>query len=166
MSNLRSHKTKIIRGKRIILNSNQLQKGMIVEARYAPQKDGKPGQSKNYMLLILNPSYKGKSKVAKVHALTLDNFTPMILNSLAEKVGLLYIPRYEKMVGMSIPKLLMDEASQRFYNSKLKKDMAGKYGASYRTLFEKSFKGMELVNYNFDKKVLYKFFPKEEVDEE
>jgi len=166
VSNLRSHKTKIIRGKRLIVKPNQLQKGMIIEAKYSPQEDGKPGQAKSYMLLILNPSYKGKSKIAKVHALTLDNFTPMILNSLAEKVGLLYIPKYEKMVGMSIPKLLMDQASQRFYSNTLRKDMDGKYGASYRTLFIKSFKGMELVNYNFDKKVLYKFFPKEEVDEE
>jgi hypothetical protein len=166
MGNLRSHKTKIIRGKRIILSPSHLQKGMIVEARYAPQKDGKKAQTQKYMLLILNPSYKGSGEKPKVHALTLDNFKPIILNGLAEKIGLAYIPKYEKMVGLSIPKLMMDEASKRFYSSKLRKDIGGKYGASYRTMFIKSFKQLELVNYNFDKKVLYKFFPREEVDEE
>ena len=153
-----THRTKIIRGKRIALSTSALQKGMIVEARYKPMdKNGKPGPSKKYMLLILNPSYKGFADAKMVHAL--------ILNKLAEKIGLTYIPKYQKMVALDIPKLIMNESSQRFYSSELKKDIGAKYGASYRTMLVKSFNSIELVNYNWDKAVLLKFFPKEDIEE-
>ena len=161
-----THRTKIIRGKRVSLSTNALQKGMIVEAKYKPMdKDGKPGPSKKYMLLILNPAYKGSAKQKMVHALTLNNFAPPILNKLAEKIGLAYIPKYQKMVALDIPKLIMEEASQRFYSAKLKKDIGNKYGASYRTMLLKSFSSIELVNYNFDKSVLLKYFPQEDIEE-
>jgi len=165
-NHLGTHRTKIIRGKRVSLNTSNLQKGMIVEARYKPKgKDGKPGALKKYMLLILNPKYKGKANDNMVHALTLNNFAPPILNKLAEKIGLTYIPKYQKMVALDIPKLIMEESSQRFYSSKLKKDIGEKYGASYRTMLIKSFNSIELVNYNWDKAVLLKFFPKEDIEE-
>ena len=117
------------------------------------------------MLLILNPGYKGRSKERMVHALTLNNFSPQVLNRLAEKIGLVYIPKYQKMVGLDIPKLIMEQASQRFYSSELKKDIGNKYGSSYRTMIIKSFSGIELVNYNWDKAVLLKFFPPEDLEE-
>jgi len=165
-NHLGTHKTKIIRGKRVSLSTGNLQKGMIVEARYKPKgKGGKPGAIKKYMLLILNPKYKGKANDNMVHALTLNNFTPQILNQLASQIGLSYIPKYQKMVALDIPKMIMDESSQRFYSSQLKKDIGNKYGSSYRTMLIKSFSGMELVNYNFDKSVLLKFFPKEDIEE-
>tara|TARA_R110000737_G_scaffold140495_2_gene171274 strand:- start:3703 stop:4209 length:507 start_codon:yes stop_codon:yes gene_type:complete len=161
-----THRTKIIRGKRVALSTSALQKGMIVEARYKPMdKNGKPGPSKKYMLLILNPSYKGFADAKMVHALTLNNFSPPILNKLAEKIGLTYIPKYQKMVALDIPKLIMNESSQRFYSSELKKEIENKYGASYRTMLVKSFNSIELVNYNWDKAVLLKFFPKEDIEE-
>jgi len=68
---LRSHRTKIIRGKRIQIQVDDLQKGMIVECRYSTQNEkGEPGKgkSKKYMLLILNKGYKGKSKYKKVRS--------------------------------------------------------------------------------------------------
>ena len=168
MGELRSHRTKIIRGKRIQIQVDDLQKGMIVECRYSTQNEkGEPGKgkSKKYMLLILNKGYKGKSKYKKVHALTLDNFSPGTLNQLAEKIGLVYIPKYQKMVALDVPKLVMEEASQRFYNNRLRKDIGTKYGASYRTMYTSKFRGITLVNYSFDKKVLAKYFPPEDLEE-
>ena len=153
-----THRTKIIRGKRIALSTSALQKGMIVEARYKPM-------DKMENLDQVNPSYKGFADAKMVHALTLNNFSPPILNKLAEKIGLTYIPKYQKMVALDIPKLIMNESSQRFYSSELKKEIENKYGASYRTMLVKSFNSIELVNYNWDKAVLLKFFPKEDIEE-
>ena len=164
--NIRLHRTKIIRGRRISLAANQLQKGMIVESKYSPMdEEGKKGSAKKYMLLILNPSYKGEGKDPKVHALTLNNFSPSTLNSLAESIGLRYIPKFQKMVGVNISKLVMEESSARFYNKELSGNIANKYGASYRTMFVKSFSQLVLINYRFDKKGLLKFFLEEDIDE-
>ena len=163
---LGTHRTKIIRGKRLTLTPSKLEKGMIVEAKYKPVIDGKMGALKKYMLLILNPGYKGKAKEKMIHCLTLNNFPPAILNQLAEDIGLMYIPKYQKMVGLDIPKMIMDESAQRFYSSKIKKDIAKKFGASYRTMKVASFSGIELINYNWDKSILLKFFPKEDIEEE
>jgi hypothetical protein len=59
----------------------------------------------------------------------------------------------------------MEEASQRFYNNRLRKDIGTKYGASYRTMYTNKFRGITLVNYSFDKKVLAKYFPPEDLEE-
>ena len=103
-NNYTIHYKNILKGKRILIRKNALQKGMIVDARYrALDEEGKPSNIKKYMLLILNPGYKGKTDTKrKVHALTLNNFTPMILNKLAEKVGLVYIPKFKKMISDSL----------------------------------------------------------------
>ena len=163
---LSSHKTKIIRGKRVLITPGRLEKGMIVSAKYKPKVGDRRGSLKKYMLLILNPGYKGSAKEKMVHCLTLNNFPPAILNQLADDIGLMYIPKYQKMVGLDIPKMIMDESAQRFYSSKIKKDVAKKFGASYRTMKVTSFGGIELINYNWDKSLLLKFFPKEDVEEE
>ena len=164
--NLRIHRTKIIRDRRIILSTKQLQKGMIVESKYSPiDEEGKKGSAKKYMLLILNPSYKGKGKYPKVHALTLNNFSPRIMNQLAEKIGLRFIPKFQKMVGINISKLIMEKSSKTFYSKELRQNIDKKYGASYRTMFVKSFNQLILINYRFDKKVLLKYFLQEDVDE-
>ena len=66
---------------------------MVVDAFYRPSlADGKLGKAKQYMLLILNAGYKTPgTKGIKVHALTMDNFSPAVLNMLAEDIGLKYI---------------------------------------------------------------------------
>ena len=162
---LSSHKTKIIRGKRILITPGRLEKGMIISAKYKPMVGDRRGSLKKYMLLILNPGYKGTAKEKMVHCLTLNEFTPQVLNSFAADTGLMYIPKFEKMVGLSIPKLIMEESSQRFYSKSIKKDMGKRFGASYRTMAIKHFSGMELVNYNWDKALLLKFFPPEDIEE-
>ena len=162
---LSSHKTKIIRGKRVLITPGRLEKGMIVSAKYKPKVGDRRGSLKKYMLLILNPGYKGSAKEKMVHCLTLNNFAPQVLNSFASDTGLMYIPKFEKMVGLSIPKLIMDESSQRFYYKSVKKDINKKLGDSYRTMAVKHFSSMELVNYNWDKALLLKFFPPEDIED-
>ena len=95
--------------------------------------------------------------MVKVHALTLDNFSNVRLNQLAEDVGLVYIPQFQKKRKLNIPKLEMRTSSQRFYASFLKKDMQTKWGASYRTFDIQHFNKMFLVDYKFSDTIENKF---------
>jgi len=161
---LSQHKTSQVRTRTINLREAELQKGMIVSAIYKPTtSDGKMGKPKKYMLLILNRGYKTPgTTVKKVHALTLDNFSPAVLNMLAEDIGLKYIPKYQKTIGFDIPKLLMEQSTQRFYSHKIRPAIASKYNDSYRTMLIPNFSQIKLVNYKFDIKVLNKYFTLED----
>ena len=164
MGFLSQHKISQTRSKTINLTPATLQKGMIVEAVYKPNTDdGKIGKPKKYMFLILNRGYKTPgTNNRKIHALTLDNFSPSVLNMLAEDIGLKYIPKYQKTIGFDIPKLLMEQSSQRFYSQKIRPTISSKYNDSYRTLLIPNFSQIRLVNYKFNKKVMNKFFTLED----
>tara|TARA_R110000824_G_scaffold86073_4_gene213328 strand:+ start:4110 stop:4604 length:495 start_codon:yes stop_codon:yes gene_type:complete len=161
---LSQHRTRQFRARSINLRQSNLQKGMVVDAFYRPSlADGKLGKAKQYMLLILNAGYKTPgTKGIKVHALTMDNFSPAVLNMLAEDIGLKYIPKYQKTVGFDIPKLIIEQSSQRFYSSKIRRQISSKFNDSYRTLLVPNFTQMKLVNYKFSKKVFQKFFTLED----
>jgi hypothetical protein len=88
MGFLSQHRTNQDRKKSVNLRLADLQKGMIVEVIYSPMtSEGKRGKPNNYMFLILNPSYKTPGTLlAKVHALSMDMFSPQTLNKLAEDI--------------------------------------------------------------------------------
>jgi len=125
---------------------------MIVKARYNPKDGDVRRGAQEYMLLILNPIWQ-----KKVHALSLDAFSNVRLNQLAEDVGLVYIPQFKKKRKVNIPKLEMRTSSQRFYASFLRKDMSTKWGNSYRTFDIKHFNKLFLVDYKFNDSVENKF---------
>jgi hypothetical protein len=155
MGRINEHRVRI--QSQVQIAKTSLEKGMIVKARYSPIIDNKRGSAKEYMLLILNPRYMNK-----VHALTLDAFGYIRINELASKVGLVYIPSFQKKRKLDIPKLEMKESSQRFYHSKLKGSMSQKWGDSYRTFDIAHFGGMFLVEYKFNKQVEEEFLITEE----
>lgn len=163
MGFLSQHKTKQDRKKSVNLRLADLQKGMIVEARYSPMtNEGKKGKPNEYMFLILNPSYKTPGTLRpKVHALSMDMFSPQTLNDLAEDIGVRYIPKFQKKVGLDVPKLIMEQSSQRFYSSKIRREIKTKYENSYRTLLPKNFSRIKLIDYKFNKKILKKFLGEE-----
>jgi len=137
----------------IQLQLSKLEKGMIVKARYTPIISGKTrGSAQEYMMLILNPLWK-----KKVHALSLDNFAHIRLNQLAEDVGLIYIPSFQKKRKLNIPKLEINVSSQRFYANNLKKEMNTKWGNSYRTFDMQHFNKIFLCDYKFSTIVEDKF---------
>ena len=74
MGFLSQHRVNQDRKKSVNLRLAELQKGMIVEARYASMtNEGKKGKPNIYMFLILNPSYKTPGTLLpKVHALSMD----------------------------------------------------------------------------------------------
>lgn len=159
MGFLSQHKTRRDSTKSVNLRLSDLQKGMIVAARYSPMtNEGKKGKANEYMFLILNPSYKTPGTViAKVHALSMDLFSPGVLDKMAEDIGVRYIPKFQKKVGLDVPKLIIEQSSQRFYSSKIRKEIKTKYENSYRTLLPKNFSQIRLVDYKFSKKVIKKF---------
>ena len=150
MGKLNEHRVKV--KSQVQIQLSRLEKGMVVKARYNPKVGDIRKGAQEYMLLILNPTWQ-----KKVHALSLDAFSNVRLNQLAEDVGLVYIPQFKKKRKVNIPKLEMRTSSQRFYASFLKKDMSTKWGNSYRTFDLKHFNKLFLVDYKFNDAVENKF---------
>ena len=163
MAFLSQHRVNQVRGKSVNLTLRDLQKGMIIEAKYSSMtNEGKKGKPNNYMFLILNPSYKTPGTILpKVHALSMDLFSPQVLNKMAEDIGVRYIPKFQKTVGLDVPKLIMEQSSQRFYSQKIRREIKTKYENSYRTLLPKNFSQIRLVDYKFNKAILQKFLGEE-----
>ena len=114
------------------------------------------------MFLILNPSYKTPGTLLpKVHALSMDLFSPSVLNKMAEDIGVRYIPKFQKKIGLDVPKLIIEQSSQRFYSQKIRREIKTKYENSYRTLLPKNFSQIRLVDYKFNKAILQKFLGEE-----
>lgn len=155
MGKLNEHRVRV--RSQIQMQLSRLEKGMIVKARYNPKIGDTRGGAQEYMMVILNPLWQ-----KKVHALTLDSFTHVRLNQLAEDVGLVYIPSFQKKRKLDIPKLEISVSSQRFYASNLRRDMNTKWGNSYRTFDIKHFNKVFLCDYKFSKSVEDKFLLMEE----
>jgi len=128
---------------RIIIPKNDLQKGMVISNLYKRND----GSKKQYMFLVLNPLYIGK-----VHVLSLNEFSVLKFQDLAEETGVRIIPKYKKR-GLDIPKLIMEESSQRYYIRTLKRDLKRLYNNSYRTLLFNSMGMVTLIDYGFDREV-------------
>jgi hypothetical protein len=126
----------------VIVPKSGLQKGMVIQTRYKNLEGG----TSDYMFLILQPLY-----LAKVHVLSLNEFTVVRFNDLAKETGLRIIPKFRKR-GLDIPKLIMNESAQRFYHGKLMRggDMERLYNNSYRTLFVNKISLCQLIDYDFD----------------
>ncbi len=151
MGKLNEHRIRI--NSQVQISKSRIEKGMVLRVRYSPITSRNTRDSaREYMILVLNPLWQ-----KKVHALTLDNFSNVRLNQLAEDVGLVYIPQFQKKRKLNIPKLEMRTSSQRFYASFLKKDMQTKWGASYRTFDIQHFNKMFLVDYKFSDTIENKF---------
>ena len=115
---------------------------MVVEARYTPQE----GESKRYMLLILNPLF-----YKQVHALTLNNFGFQIFDRLAKTQGLRYIPQYQQYRGLDIAEMVMGGSPKAFYNKMLITALDSYFNRAYRTMELKSFGSINLIDYKFNK---------------
>ena len=128
---------------RVIIPKNDLQKGMVINNLYKRND----GSKKQYMFLVLNPLYIGK-----VHVLSLNEFSVLKFQDLAEQTRIRIIPKYKKR-GLDIPKLIMEQSSQRFYIGTLKRDLKRLYNNSYRTLLFNSMGMVTLIDYEFDRDV-------------
>ena len=125
---------------RITIPKSDLQKGMVITNLYESLDSAK----KRYMFLILNPIYRNK-----VHVLSLNEFSIIRFNDLAQDTGIKIIPKYKKR-GLDIPKLIMESSSQRFYIGTLRKNLKNLYNNSYRTLFLNKLGLVQLIDYDFD----------------
>ena len=134
---LREHRINV--NKSLLIPKSQLQKGMIVSGRYKSQEGG----SSDYIVLILQPNWE-----KKIHGLSLKEVDPGVIKDLAARVGtkLVYGNRFKQL---QIPKLIMNQSSYRFYNSKLKGPMASEYNTSYRTFNMNGFSNVFLLDYDF-----------------
>ena len=124
----------------VIIPKSALQKGMVIQNRYT-NLDNK---SDNYMWLVLNPICENK-----VHVLNLNLMSSIQFNAMARRTGVRIIPKYRKR-ALEIPKLIMNESSQRFYHSKLSSNMDSMYSNSYRTIFPNKMGLVQLIDYRFD----------------
>jgi len=163
MGFLSQHRVNQDRKRSVSLRLADLQKGMIIEAKYASMtNEGKKGKPNIYMFLILNSSYKTPGTLLpKVHALSMDSFSPQVLNKMAEDIGVRYIPKFQKTIGLDVPKLIMEQSSRRFYSHKIRREIKTKYENSYRTLLPKNFSQIRLVDYKFNKSIIKKFLGEE-----
>ena len=128
---------------------NQLQKGMVINFRYNKKASkGKPAKSKTYLALVLNPRYQGF-----VHALSMEMFSNNELNNMAEKYGLVHLKVPPMFKALDFPKIVMKEASLKFYASAVKKLIGNKLGKSYRTFIIKSFGPLSVIDYEFDQRI-------------
>jgi hypothetical protein len=132
-----------------VVSYNLIQKGMVLEFKYKTLESG----IKHYMVVVLNSLYEGK-----LHALTLNNFTPFIFNRMAEKLGVVYSKRIQKLRLLNIPHLIMEASSKRFYNADIKPfiEQKGRLNYSYRTFFKNKIGLVNAVNYKFKPSIMKK----------
>ena len=113
------HKTRI--KQRYNYSKSSLEQGMIVEMTYKRRvKKGDPTrlETKKYMVVVLNPVYKGY-----LHAISLENVSSVQLNNLGNDWGLDNVSKGSAIItkgiltGLKIPKIQMVGSSGRFYFS-------------------------------------------------
>tara|TARA_A100001201_G_scaffold142208_1_gene139752 strand:- start:732 stop:1169 length:438 start_codon:yes stop_codon:yes gene_type:complete len=125
---------------RTIINTNQLEKGMICFLRYKTVG----GEGRTYVATILNPMWE-----KKVHILSMNEIGVPDFRSFAKGFGIRYIPKFQKTRGVDLPKLDMSISTKRIYEGKVKPLLANKLNASYRTLILKNVSGLQLLDYDF-----------------
>ena len=107
MSKITQHKTRI--KQRYNYSKSSLEQGMIVEMTYKRRvKKGDPTrlETKKYMVVVLNPVYKGY-----LHAISLENVSSVQLNNLGNDWGLDNVSKGSAIItkgiltGLKIPKI-------------------------------------------------------------
>lgn len=129
---------------KLAIAKGQLEKGMIVELMYKPEK----GNLKRYVLTVLNANFQGK-----MHAISMENVSHNAYTDFVDGVGIRYIPRFKKYRGIDVSKVIMDVSSNRFYVGKLKNNLQD----SYRTFNVKKINSIRLIDYRFDDKLIEKY---------
>jgi len=129
---------------RHIINTNQLEKGMVVFLRYTTIG----GENRQYVATVLNPMYEKKLHILSMNEIGLDNY-----REFAKGFGIRYIPKFQKTRGVDLPKINMTGSSKRIYEGRVKGELANKLNKSYRTLILKNVSGLQLLDYDFGKKL-------------
>jgi len=129
---------------KLAIAKGQLDKGMIVEMMYKPEK----GNLKRYVLTVLNANFQGK-----LHAISMENVSHNAYTDFVDDVGIRYIPRFQKYRGVDVAKVIMDVSSRRFYVGKLKNNLQD----SYRTFNVSKINSVRLIDYDFDEKLIKKY---------
>ena len=125
---------------RHIIKPTQLEKGMIVYFRYT-KVSGEAGQ---YVATVLNPAFQ-----MKMHALSMNEIALNDFRMFVKGFGVKYIPRFQKVRGIDLPKIDMAASTKRIYEGKVKPELSKKLNNSYRTLIIKNISGLQLLDYDF-----------------
>ena len=125
---------------RHIISPNQLEKGMVVYFRYK-KLDGSPRQ---YVATVLNGNWQNK-----LHVISMNEIQLPAYREFAAGFGVRYIPAFQTVRGVDIPKINMSISSKRIYEGKVKPELASKLNNSYRTLILKNISGLQLLDYDF-----------------
>tara|TARA_R100000008_G_C3492237_1_gene119317 strand:+ start:45 stop:497 length:453 start_codon:yes stop_codon:yes gene_type:complete len=123
---------------------HQLEKGMVVHLRYKTLS----GEGKQYVGTVLNPKWP-VSKNPKLHMLSMNEIKLQDYRNFAKGFGIRYIPAFQKVKGVDLPKIDMAISSRRIYEGKVKPIIAEKLNNSYRTLLLKNISGLQLLDYDF-----------------
>ena len=159
MSKITQHKTRI--KQRYNYSKSSLEQGMIVEMTYKRRvKKGDPTrlETKKYMVVVLNPDYKGY-----LHAISLENVSSVQLNNLGNDWGLDNVSKGSAIItkgiltGLKIPKIQMVGSSGRFYSAEFAKTKPPIID-SYRTFDVKNVGSVVVVDYEWDKPVFNQQF--------
>lgn len=143
---LSQHSSKV--QNRIPIMPNYFEKGMVGEIYYMKEVDGKK-QLNRYMIIVLQPFWRGK-----LHALKLSLISPQMLTSIVKPYGLMYSKRMKQIRKAKLPKVIMDESSQMFYNNEIKNILGTKLNGSYRTFTISNIKTSAVLDYRFSKDVI------------
>jgi len=159
MSKITQHRTRI--KKRYNYSKSSLEQGMIVEMTYKRRvKKGDPTrlETKKYMIVVLNPIYKGY-----LHGISLENVSSVQLNRLGKDWGLDNVQKGSAIItegiltGLRIPKIEMKGSSGRFYSAAFAKTKPPIID-SYRTFDIRKVGSVVVVDYEWDKPVFNQQF--------
>ena len=123
--------------KRITIQKNQIEKGMVVFFRYK-KLDGSSGQ---YVMNVMHENYQGK-----VHGLALNEVNVMPFRRFAKKLGIMWVA--PDVAGTEITKVDVGDP-KTIYEGIIKPKLPKELNNSYRTMFTKSISGVQLLAYDF-----------------
>jgi len=165
MSKITQHRTRI--RKRYNYSKGTLEPGMIIEMTYKRRaKKGDPTklETKKYMVVVLDPLYKGY-----LHGISLEEISSGQLNKLGNTWGLDNVNKGSAVItegiltGLKIPKVKIAGDSGRFYSAEFAKTKPPVID-SYRTFNIKNVGSVVVVDYEWDKQIFRQQF-KEQIDE-
>jgi hypothetical protein len=139
------HKSRIANN--LSIHPTYFEKGMIGEISYMKTVNKKKVLA-TYIILVLQPNWQGK-----LHALKLELISPSTLDSIAKPQGVTYSKRLAAFRKLNLPKIIMDESSQQFYNSNIKSILSTALNGSYRTFKIADITSAKVLDYAFPKSV-------------
>ena len=154
------HKKKILT--EAVLLRHRIEAGMIIQFIYTKEHPRK--ETKEYMVLVLNPKYN-----EHLHALSLEVLTPFDFNRFVKKTKIIITKTISKAKKLDIPEIDLANIHPHSFYLKEIRNKSGLY-IGYRTFKVSRLKNIKILDYNFKKEAYKetawrKIYPGQETDQ-